>query len=626
MEIVTNDFNHSKEILKCKFSALYFIENYIKISVPGGYITQKKSDLWNATPKYKRLVKMFQSSNVNNILFQSSRQHGKTTTIAQIMLHQLLFYPGLKIEMLTLTKKNAEDTVERIKFMYSNLPDWLRITKYKGKSDYKTYIEFQNGSKFSTRYISGNISPDTIARGMSVPVLWVDEAAFIPHMEDAWTAAQPAITAARKFALKNGYPSKIIMTTTPNGAGENFFYKMWINAWDYDDIWDFKKENPVKNAQEIINSSDSKNNFAKIKIHWSETGKDEAWYNQQVRELNFNMRRINQELNLVFLGSATAIIDDEVLSKFKVQDPVNKIDIGYGNFFSLYKKIEECLEENPEEVFILGVDTAVSNAATSDFSAMVLTRGSTGEQIGEWHGKITVLKRYAVILKKLIRSLINEFYLDEDNLKVIIERNSIGLAIIEELIYDDTFDFNSFLFKTEIRKGEKAPGIATKKDTREHMFDLLLSLLNENPEIASGILLQEELRNLEQKSSGRIEAGKGAHDDVVMAYNFTLFIRDLLIKSGAISLKNSVKKFKPDIIKSDISVAFNSLNGFETDEDKLKKNLGIDDQFEIVQEFAEGYSAKDYEKYKKQLIKELKPIVPKEIENDNEIGYDVLMF
>jgi hypothetical protein len=158
------------------------------------------------------------------------------------------------------------------------------------------------------------------------------------------------------------------------------------------------------------------------------------------------------------------------------------------------------------------------------------------------------------------------------------------------------------------------------------MFDLLLSLLNENPEIASGILLQEELRNLEQKSSGRIEAGKGAHDDVVMAYNFTLFVRDLLIKSGVISLKNSIKKFKPDVIKSDINIAFNSLSGFEMDEDKLKKNLGIDDQYEVVQEFAEGYSAKDYEKYKKQLIKELKPIVPKEIENDNEIGYDVLMF
>ena len=62
-------------------------------------------------------------------------------------------------------------------------------------------------------------------------------------------------------------------------------------------------------------------------------------------------------------------------------------------------------------------------------------------------------------------------------------------------MYDDEFDFNDFLYKTEIRKGEKAPGIATKKDTREKMYDLLLSLINENPKRVKGVLLQEELRS-----------------------------------------------------------------------------------------------------------------------------------
>ena len=426
--------------------------------------------------------------------------------------------------------------------------------------------------------------------------------------------------------MKNGYPSKIIMTTTPNGAGENFFYKMWSNAWEYDEIWDFENERTLENAGKIVNSSDTKNNFSKIKIHWSETGKDEEWYQQQVKELNFNTRKINQELNLVFLGSATTIFSDEVLSQFEVKQSVYKMDIKYGNYFNLLEDIREILEENPDEVFILGVDTAVSNAASSDYSAMVLTRGSTGEEIGEWHGKITVLKRYAVILKKLIRSLIENYSLDEDNLKVIIERNSIGLAILEDLLYDDNFDYGPFLFRTEIRKGEKAPGIATKKDTRETMFDLLLSLINENPSVAKGIILQEELRNLEQKSSGRIEASKGTHDDVIMSYNFTLFVRNLLIKSGVISVKNSTKKYKTKIIKSDVSVAFQSLNRFETEMDKLKKEIDIDDQYEIVKQFDENYTERDFERYKKKLINELKPIKPKELEDDNEIGYDLLMF
>ena len=166
MEIITNKIDIAKEILKCRYSALYFLETYIKIPVPGGYITQKESDIWNATPKYRRIVKMYESSNVNNILFMASRQHAKTTTIAQLILHALLFYPGLKIEMLTLTKKNAEDTIERIKFMYSHLPDWLKIASYKGRGDYKTYIELDNNARFNTRYISGNISPFSIPLGL----------------------------------------------------------------------------------------------------------------------------------------------------------------------------------------------------------------------------------------------------------------------------------------------------------------------------------------------------------------------------------------------------------------------------------------------------------------------------
>jgi hypothetical protein len=581
LEIITNKIDIAKEILKCRYSALYFLETYIKIPVPGGYITQKESDIWNATPKYRRIVKMYESSNVNNILFMASRQHAKTTTIAQLILHALLFYPGLKIEMLTLTKKNAEDTIERIKFMYSHLPDWLKIASYKGRGDYKTYIELDNNARFNTRYISGNISPDTVARGMSVPMLWVDEAAFIPHFEEAWTAAQPAITTARRFALKNGYPSKIFMTSTPNGAGENFFYKMWANSWDYEDVWDFDKDLSKENADKIVNSSETKNNFIRIKIHWSETGKDEAWYKQQVKELNFNMRKVNQELNLVFLGSDAAIFDDEVLAAFEPAPIINKIDMGYGEYFNILENIDTILSENKDEVFILGVDTAVSTAASSDFSAIVLTRASTGEQIGEWHGKISVLKRYAVILKKLILSLIKLYGLHEDNLKVVIERNSIGLAVIEDLLYDDEFDFNDFLYKTEIRKGEKAPGIATKKDTREKMYDLLLSLINENPKRIKGPLLQEELRNLEQKQNGRIEASKGAHDDTVMAYNFTLFVRDELIKKGIIINDEGISRYDPTKIKYDINIALSSLQTFQKKEKlEIETKIIIDEEYE----------------------------------------------
>jgi len=617
----TLDIN--KEILKCRLSMLYFIEHYIKIPVPGGLVTQKESDIWNATRKYKDLIKLLDSPNVDNVIFGASRQHGKTTTIVQAVLHNLLFFPGLKIEFLTLSKKNAEDVIERLKFMYDNLPDWLKLTKPNGRTfDRKTYIEFDNKSKFNTRYISGNISPDQIARGMSVPYLWVDEAAFIPHMEDAWAAAQPAIATARKFAKLNNYPTKIIVTSTPNGAGENWFYKNWIAAWDYEEIFDFEKNKPLLNTDEIVNSADDKNNFIKVRIHWSETGKDEAWYKKQVKELGFNMRKVNQELNLVFLGSQYTVFADEILAEFEPKNPVISIDFGYGNKFAIFEDINEIIQENRNEVFILGIDTAISTAAKADYSAITLTRASTGEQIGEWHGKVSVLKRYASLVKKLTRTLIDFYNLDEDNFKIIIERNSIGMSILEELSYDDDFDFGPFLFKTEIRKGEIAPGIQTKKDTREKMFDLLLSMISENPKLVKGPLIQEELRNLEQKSNGRIEAGKGSHDDIIMAYNFTLYVRDLLIKSGDVVVDNTKSKKSAQVISNFIETTFSSLNRFDKE---IENNLKISnhEDLQLV------YEISDEEKRKlKKKEKELREIWKPAILNDDDDveGYDVLIF
>jgi len=616
------NFDIEKEYLKCKLSPLYFIENYIKIPVAGGLVTMKESELWNNTRKYRDFVRLATDPNIDNIEILFSRQHGKTTTIAMIILHNMIFYPKLKVQFLTLSKENALDVIERMKFMLDNLPKFLRV-KPLGKGDKKTYLELENGSKITTKYVSGNINPDQIGRGFSVPIVWIDEAAFIPHMDIVWAAMQPAISAARVQAKKNNFPTKIFLSTTPNGAGTNWFYNMWKRGWDYEDIFDLENNKALDNAEEILNSDPEKNNFVRVKIHWSETGKTKEWYDRQVKELNFNMRKINQEINLVFLGSAFTVFDDDVLAEFEPASPVRKIDLGFGGVFSLFEDIDDILQENKYEQLILGVDTAVSTAAKSDYSALVLTKASTGEQIGEWRGKISVLKRYAYMLKKLILNLVTLYDLDEDNFRVVIERNSIGLGIIEELIYDETFEYSAYLYKTEIRKGEVAPGLMTRKDTREKMFELLLSWLNENPRRARGPILQEELRNLEQKSNGRIEAGSGQHDDTVMAYNFTLFVRNDLILKGEISplggdskTDTPVKKHSKEKILHSLDIAFSSLSNFE-DYEKRKKD------YEVIIDTGD-------EKQRKRKIKQLKeewsPMIKSREETEDMIGYDILDF
>lgn len=580
--------DRAREYLKCKMSPLYFVENYCAVPVAGGMIPIKDSELWWSTPKYRQFIKAIHE--LDAVEFMASRQHGKTTTALLYYLWAMLFYPKLQIEYVTLDSKRATDAIKRMKEMLAYLPTWLQVP-FKGKSDKVTYIELENGSRMNSNYVSGSIDPDRLGRGMSAPLIYIDETAFIPKMDIVWTAMQPAISAARVFAKQNGYPNGILFTTTPNGAGTNFFYKVWSRGHDSTEIYEGDNVTPVENFQEILDSDPDKNNFVRFRIHWSETNKDEKWYQQQIKELNFDMRKVSQELDLVFLGSSNAVFPDEVLEMFKPQEELNTITMAYGEKFRL------TMDLDPKKTYLLGVDTAASTGAKADYSAMVLTDAHTGEEVGSWHGKFSVVKRFAVVVKSLIQGLAELYGFTEDNLMIIIERNSFGLGTIEELMFDDGgFDYTSYLYQEELKNGERRPGLLTNAKSRDMMFNLLLSAINEMPERARSSLFQEELRNLEQKNNGRFEAVQGAHDDVIMAYNFSLFVRHELINKGIIETDGRVSMFDPKkanyFLDVTMSSAIDAPGSKEINEVKIVNNNEKEDRKRILEEM--GYD-KNYD-------------------------------
>jgi len=582
--------DRAKEYLKCKLSPLYFIENYCAVPVSGGMIPIKESELWHSTPKYRQFIKAIHECDAVEMM--ASRQHGKTTTALLYYLWALLFYPKLTIEYVTLDSKRANDAVKRMKEMLAYLPTWLQIP-FKGKSEKVTYLELENGSRMNSNYVSGSIDPDRLGRGMSAPLIYIDETAFIPKMDIVWTAMQPAISAARVFAKQNGYPNGILFTTTPNGAGTNFFYNVWSRGWDSSEVFIDESIRLKEKWQEIISSDDNRNNFVRFKIHWSETNKDEAWYKQQIKELNFNMRKVSQELDLVFLGSSNAVFPDEVLEMFEPKETKSTITMAYGEQFKLVEDLD------PKRLYLLGVDTAASTGAKADYSSMVLIDAQTGEEVGSWHGKFSVVKRFAVVVKSLIQGLTELHALTEDTLLVIIERNSFGLGTIEELMFDDGgFDYTSYLYQEEVKDNERRPGILTNAKSRDMMFNLLLSAINEMPERAKTALLQEELRNLEQKNNGRFEAVQGAHDDSIMAYNFCLYVRHDYINKGLIETDGRISMYDPKKANYFLDVTMSTSDpGIikNTNEKTIQviNNNEKEDRKRILKEM--GYDAKTYE-------------------------------
>jgi hypothetical protein len=152
-----------------------------------------------------------------------------------------------------------------------------------------------------------------------------------------------------------------------------------------------------------------------------------------------------------------------------------------------------------------------------------------------------------------------------------IENNSFGKNLIEELVYDveSGIPFDQMIIQTskqvaslvekELETKPKMMGLKAKKNmmgpastitwsygintnvkTRESMINLILNEVNVAPHQIISKYLCDELAALEQKSNGRIESASGSHDDVVMAYSFTLFGRRVLIERNLLYVEGEL--------------------------------------------------------------------------------------
>jgi len=309
------------EWYKCRKSPFYFINNYFHFSE---LYHPRRYDLSLMHTKLRRTVRACLI--FHRVILMASRQLGKSTIAAGLLLWACLFYPGTLAVIINYRKSTAYDNIEKVKFAYNHLPPWLKIP-LKSDPNIKHYIDFAHGSRLSIFYPSSNTPPEQLARGLTGTVLYIDEAAFIRGIHEAYTAAQPALSRAREQAKHYNYPYFILLSSTPNGVEGTgkWFYQMWENAIDDSYVFagdsDLLRPDYMQAYQEAV-SSELKNGFIRIKYHWSEDPeKDEQWYLEQCRELNWDERAIAQELDLEFRASTECVFPDDVLKAIKPESP-----------------------------------------------------------------------------------------------------------------------------------------------------------------------------------------------------------------------------------------------------------------------------------------------------------------
>lgn len=516
-----------------------------------------------------------------------------STIAACLLSHAITFFPGIRACIFNMDMGAGCENIAKVKFILENLPDWMRFTPKKITS--KTFIDLTNDSKISVFYPSTIKSPEQLSRSLTIPVLYVDEAAFIRYIDKIWTAAQPTRSTACEQAARYNYPYWALMTSTPNGSQGTgqFFFDYWNLAIDSDDIFEIDKSQTsdgetnqnfvyekFKNNADLLVSDPNKNSFIKIKYKWDEDPrKSQEWYQEQCRELNFKKRNIAQELDLEFVGSTNCPFDDDVLAKLQqsVIKPIDFLQLSNGGVLKIFDSID------PLDYYLIGVDTA--SAINGCYSAIEVYSFRDFKQVAELALRVGSLHQYGEMVYDTTKHFVNQ---SGGRVILVIENNSIGKSIVEQI---QLTDMGYYLYherqKLDSRGVITEYGLNTNSRTKSIMVAELYKFINETPENFKSEELVNQLHAIERNNAGQITSS--AYSDMFMASCFCAYARKdkeleilPLISFGSNYQENETKIVKSIIQMSNPKDYANErerreiyLNNFE---DEVEENIIHPDQ------------------------------------------------
>lgn len=414
---------------------------------------------FNLYPFQKSVLWYFLTERFNIIL--KFRQAGVTELIAMYCLWLAMYHPNKTIVILSIKDRVAKKVLRKIKYMYRNLPDHLRVQVINGRGadiGTATEMEFSNGS-----IISSIPTTEDAGRSEALSLLVIDEAAIIRWANQIWAAAYPTLSTG----------GSAIVNSTPYGAN-GWFYKIWTDAMS------------------------GGNEFNPIRLRWQmHPERDLKWYLKEKR--NMGPRRTAQEIDGNFLTSGNTVFDmlDIRAIEEEINDPTFSFTVHEKGLLKIFKKPEAGKE------FFIGGD--VSTGRSQDYSAFSIM-DRFGEEYGAFKGKVSTGK-----LADLMMSWGKKY-----NFATIApESNDVGLAVaekIQESGYKRLFYATKFLKEKGDRrpKEEKIPGWYTTKKNRPVIIDQLEEDIREKDIIIRSEAFCKEAYNFIYDSSNRpVAKGKG---------------------------------------------------------------------------------------------------------------------
>ena len=153
-----------QEYIRCAKDPVHFMRKYCYIQHP-----QRGRIQFNLYPFQERVLGLFKDNPYSIIL--KSRQLGISTLTAAYSLWTMLFHKDKNVLCIATKQETAKNMVTKVKFMYENLPSWLKLGFIENN---KLALRLKNGSQ-----IKAVSAASDAGRSEAISLLIIDEAAFI---------------------------------------------------------------------------------------------------------------------------------------------------------------------------------------------------------------------------------------------------------------------------------------------------------------------------------------------------------------------------------------------------------------------------------------------------------------
>ena len=462
-----------QEYLKCAADPVHFMKKYCFIQHP-----QRGRIQFSLFPFQEKMLSLYRDNPYSIVL--KSRQLGISTLSAGYSLWMMLFHKDKNILCIATKQETAKNMVTKVKFMYENLPSWLKID---ASENNKLNLRLKNGSQ-----IKATSAASDAGRSEAVSLLIIDEAAFIENIGEIWASAQQTL------ATGGG----CIAISTPYGTG-NWFHQTWIRA------------------------ENKENDFLPIKLPWFvHPERNQEWRDRQ-DELLGDPRMAAQECDCDFSTSGDIVFYPEYIEFYEktyIKDPLER----RGADRNLWVW-EPC---DYSRTYMVVADVARGDG--KDSSAFHIIDVENNVQVAEYKGQLGT-KEYGHLLVGIATEY-NEALL-------VIENNSIGWSTIQTVIdrgYQNLYyspksgevRADSY-FDRYMDTSKMVPGFTMSSRTRPMVISKFQEYLSDKGVTFQSKRLLEEMRTFIWRN-GKPEAQQGYNDDLIMSFGIAMYMRDTAFK------------------------------------------------------------------------------------------------